>query len=267
MTDDREQAFGDHVRVTTDEDGVAVLRLDRPPVNALNFQVWGELHRAALALASDAAVRAVVLWGGERVFAAGADIKAMAAESYQSFAALSGGLQEGLRALARLPQPVIAAVAGYALGGGCELALTADFRFAAADAKVGQPEISLGIIPGAGGTQRLPRIVGVQRAKELVYSGRMIDAAEAHRIGLVDRVWPPDEVFDRAVEQARTYARGPYALRLAKQAIDQGVELDLDSALRLETSLFTECFATEDARTGMQSFIDEGPGRAQFSGR
>lgn len=267
MADDRAQAFGDHVRVTTDDDGVAVLRLDRPPVNALSFQVWEELHRAALALTPDTGVRAVVLWGGDRVFAAGADIKAMAAESYQSFAALSSNLQEALRALARLPQPVIAAITGYALGGGCELALTADFRFAAADAKLGQPEIRLGLIPGAGGTQRLPRIVGVQRAKELVYSGRMIDAVEAHGIGLVDRVCPADEVLDQAVEQARTYARGPYALRLAKQAIDQGVELDLDSALRLETSLFTECFATEDARTGMQAFLDDGPGTAQFSGR
>ncbi len=267
MTDDRAQVFGDHVRVTTGDDGVAVLRVDRPPVNALNFAVWRELHQAALALAADTDVRAVVLWGGERAFAAGADIKAMAAESYQSFSALAGGLQEALRALARLPQPVIAAITGYALGGGCELALTADFRFAAADARLGQPEILLGIIPGAGGTQRLPRIVGVQRAKDLVYSGRMIDAVEAHGIGLVDRLCPADDVLDQALEQARAYARGPYALRLAKQAIDHGAELDLDSALRLETSLFTECFATEDARTGMRSFIEEGPGKAEFSGR
>ena len=267
MADVHEQAFGDHVRVTTGDDGVAVLRLDRPPVNALNFAVWRELHQAGLSLAADATVRAVVLWGGERVFAAGADIKAMAAESYQSFSVLAGRLQEALRALARLPQPVIAAITGYALGGGCELALTADFRFAAADARLGQPEILLGIIPGAGGTQRLPRIVGVQRAKDLVYSGRVIDAVEAHGIGLVDRVCPAEEVLDEALEQARTYARGPFALRLAKQAIDQGAELDLDSALRLETSLFSECFATEDARTGMRSFIDSGPGRAEFSGR
>jgi enoyl-CoA hydratase/carnithine racemase len=267
MGDDRERAFGDHLRLTIDEDGVAVLRLDRPPVNALNFAVWDDLHRAAVALAGDEDVRAVVLWGGERVFAAGADVKAMAGEPYQRFTGIAPRLQEALRALARLPQPVIAAITGYALGGGCELALTADFRFAAADAKLGQPEILLGIIPGAGGTQRLPRIVGVQAAKDLVYSGRMVDAEEARAIGLVDRVCPADEVLDQALEQARSYARGPFALRFAKQAIDQGIELDLDAALRLETTLFAECFATEDARTGMRSFIAAGPGRAEFSGR
>ncbi len=262
-----ERRVGEHVRLSTDEHGVATLRLDRPPVNALNFQVWRELQDAAAVLATDADVRAVVLWGGQRVFAAGADIKAMASESYQSFATVSGGLQEALRAIARLPQVVIAAVTGYALGGGCELALAADFRFAASDAKLGQPEILLGIIPGAGGTQRLLRLVGVQRARELVYSGRMVGADEALAIGLVDRVCVADELYAEAVAQARVYARGPFALRLAKQAIDQGGQMDLESALRLETTLFTECFATEDREIGMRSFIEHGPGAAQFVGR
>jgi len=267
MAEGDEQRIGDHVALSDAGDGVTVLRLDRPPVNALNFQVWDELSTAAIGLAADADTRAVVLWGGERMFAAGADIKAMAAESFQSFAARAGALQEALRAVARLPQIVIAAVTGFALGGGCELALTADFRFAATDARLGQPEILLGIIPGAGGTQRLPRLVGVQRARELVYSGRIVDADEARAIGLVDRVCPAGEVFDAALEQARTYARGPFALRLAKQAIDQGMGLDLDAALRLESSLFTACFATDDREIGMRSFIEHGPGRAEFTGR
>ncbi|CAN5819756.1 enoyl-CoA hydratase-related protein [soil metagenome] len=263
--DDRQ--IGEHVRLSTDGQGVATLRLDRPPVNALNFQVWRELQQAAAVLAADTDVRAVVLTGGERIFAAGADVKAMAAESFQSFSAVSGGLQEALRTLARLPQIVIAAITGYALGGGCELALTADFRFAADDAKLGQPEILLGIIPGAGGTQRLVRLVGTQQARELVYSGRMVNADEALAMGLVDEVCPAAEVYDRAVEQARVYANGPFALRLAKQAIDQGGDMDLESALRLETTLFTQCWATEDQRIGMQSFIEHGPGKAEFTGR
>ena len=254
------------VRLTNDAPGVATLLLERPPVNALNPQVWRELHDAARVLATDSTVRAVVMWGGDRMFAAGADIKAMAAETYQSFSSVAVGLQEAMRALASLPQIVIAAITGYALGGGCELALTADFRFAAHNAKLGQPEILLGIIPGAGGTQRLTRLVGVQKAKELVYSGRMVEADEALSIGLVDRVIDADQVYQVTLEQAEQYAKGPFALRLAKQAIDQGAELDLDAALRLETALFTACFATRDQQTGMQSFLEQGPGKAEFAG-
>jgi enoyl-CoA hydratase/carnithine racemase len=267
MADGGERRIGDHVVLSRPGGGVVTVRIDRPPVNALNFQVWDELLEAATQLATDTEARAVVLWGGERAFAAGADIKAMADESFQSFASRAARLQEALRALAQLPQVVIAAVTGYALGGGCELALTADFRFAAADARLGQPEILLGIIPGAGGTQRLPRLIGVQRARELVYTGRIVDASEALDIGLVDRVCSADQVYDAALEQARAYARGPFALRLAKQAIDQGMELDLDAALRLESALFTACFATDDREIGMRSFIAHGPGRAEFTGR
>ena len=254
------------VSVTEEAPGVAVLRLERPPVNALSVQVWRELSAAATALAADTAMRAVVLWGGGKMFAAGADIREMADQSYQSFSAVAGVLQESLRALANLPQVVIAAITGYALGGGCELALTADFRFAARDSRLGQPEILLGIIPGAGGTQRLPRLIGVQQAKELIYSGRMVDAEEALVLGLVDRVCEPDDVYREALEAAQRYAAGPFALRLAKQAIDQGAELDLDAALRLETALFTTCFATRDREIGMRSFLEHGPGRAEFTG-
>jgi enoyl-CoA hydratase/carnithine racemase len=254
------------VRLDSDAPGVVTLRLDRPPVNALNPRVWRELHDAARVIGGDSAIRAVVLWGGDKMFAAGADIKAMAAESYQSFSAVATGLQEALRALASLPQVVIAAITGYALGGGCELALTADFRFAAHNAKLGQPEIMLGLIPGAGGTQRLPRLIGIQKAKELIYSGRMVDAEEAQSIGLVDRVVDADEVYRVAVAQAEQYAKGPFAMRLAKQAIDQGAELDLDAALRLETALFTACFATRDREIGMESFLEHGPGKAEFTG-
>lgn len=267
MAGDRGLFDGAHVGLSDVGDGVAVLQIDRPPVNALNAEVWGELSVAATLLAADADVRSIVLWGGERMFAAGVDITTMVDESYQTFASRAGALQAAVRAVAHLPQIVIAAVTGYALGGGCELALAADFRFAAQDAKLGQPEILLGIIPGAGGTQRLPRLVGVQRARELVYSGRIIQADEALEIGLVDRLYPAGELYDAALEQARTYARGPFALRLAKQAIDQGGDLDLDAALQLETALFAACFATEDQHVGMRSFLDHGPGKATFTGR
>jgi enoyl-CoA hydratase/carnithine racemase len=267
MQDIDERRIGEHIVLSGAGDGVVTLRFDRPPVNALNFQLWDELLDAATVLAADTDARAVVLWGGARVFAAGADIKAMAGESYQSFLARSGGLQEALRALANLPQIVIAAITGYALGAGCELALAADFRFAADDAKLGQPEILLGLIPGAGGTQRLPRLIGMQRARELVYTGRSVDAHEALEIGLVDRVCASGEVYEAALAQARIYARGPFALRLAKQAINQGAEMDLASALQLETTLFTACFATDDREIGMRSFMTDGPGRAEFTGR
>lgn len=259
--------MGEFVNVTTDEHGVATVRLDRPPVNALNTQVWAELGEAGHVCTSNDGIAAVVLWGGPNVFAAGADIKAIAEVSFQEFFAHGDLLQESLKALARIPKVVIAAVNGYALGGGCELSLTADFRYAAENAQFGQPEIKLGIIPGAGGTQRLPRIVGIQKAKEMIYSGDFYSAEDCLAMGLVDRVFPPEEVYDRAVETARRYAAGPYALRMAKKAIDEGIEMDLDSALRLETTLFTATFATEDQRIGMRSFLEQGSGKAQFARR
>jgi enoyl-CoA hydratase/carnithine racemase len=176
-------------------------------------------------------------------------------------------LHRSLDVLARAPMVTIAAISGYALGGGCELAMACDFRFAADNAKMGQPEILLGLIPGAGGTQRLPRLVGLTKAKELVFSGRMVDMVEGERIGLVDAVFPADEVYDQACDAASRYAAGPFALRLAKRALEDGTELPLDQALRLERQLFAECFATEDAGTGIASFIEHGPGKAEFQGR
>ncbi len=250
--------MGEFVTVDVAEDGVGTIRLDRPPVNALNLQIWGELAEVAERCTHDDAIRAVVLWGGPKVFAAGADIKAMRELSYQQMLGKAGILQEALRQLAAIPKVTIAAITGYALGGGCELALTADFRYAADNAKLGQPEIKLGIIPGAGGTQRLSRLVGISKAKELVYGGEMVDAQTALEIGLVDRVLPADDVYDAAVEAARRYAAGPFALRLAKRAIDEGHDLDLDAALKLETSLFAACFATRDAAAGMDAFIAKG---------
>jgi enoyl-CoA hydratase/carnithine racemase len=258
---------GEFVTVSTDEHGVATVRLDRAPVNALNQQVWEEFAEAAERLHRDDAIGAAVLWGGRKVFAAGADIKAMKDQTFQRFAFGAGLLQQTFTRLARVPKVVIAAVNGYALGAGCELAMTADFRYAADDAQLGQPEILLGVIPGAGGTQRLTRIVGVQKAKEMVYGGRFYGAEQCLAMGLVDQVFPADEVYDRAIEAARRYARGPFALRLAKRAIDEGSETDLDAALRLETTLFTACFATEDQRIGMESFLSKGPGKATFVGR
>ena len=248
-------------------DGVATLRLDRPPVNALNPQIWDEIRDAAEELARDTDVRAVVLWGGPKVFAAGADIKAMKELSFQDMAARGHLIQTAFTAVARLPQVVIAAINGYALGGGCELSLTADFRYAADNALLGQPEILLGLIPGAGGTQRLTRVVGVQKAKELVFGGGFVKAEEALAMGLVDKLFPADDVYEQAMQAARRYAAGPFALRMAKRAIDEGVQMDLESALRLETHLFAATFATDDARIGMDSFVENGPGKATFTGR
>ncbi len=247
-------------------DGVGTLRLDRPPMNALDRATQDRLRELAEEAAERPDVRTVVVWGGAKVFAAGADIKEMRDMSYQDMVDRSRGLQDAFTAVARIPKPVVAAVNGYALGGGCELALCADIRIAAEDAKLGQPEILLGLIPGAGGTQRLSRLVGPSRAKDLIFTGRMVDAQEALAIGLVDKVVPAEEVHDAATQWARRLARGPaYALRAAKEAVDHGLETDLTSGLALERTLFAALFATEDRETGMRSFVEDGPGKAKFA--
>ena len=259
--------MGEFVRVETDQ-SIATIRLDRPPMNALNGQVQEEIAAAAAQVGADPAVAAVVLYGGEKVFAAGADIKEMADATYASMAADTRRLQASFTAVARIPKPVVAAVTGYALGGGLELALCADFRVAGEGARLGQPEILLGVIPGAGGTQRLPRLVGPARAKDIVFTGRFVAAAEALAIGLVDRVVPDAEVYQAARDLVARYAGGPaLALRAAKQAIDDGLETDLDTGLEIERLHFAGLFATEDQRTGMRSFIENGPGKATFAGR
>jgi enoyl-CoA hydratase/carnithine racemase len=250
------------------DQAIATIRLDRPPMNALNAQVQDEIAAAAAEVSADSAIRAVILYGGPKVFAAGADIKEMAEASYSQMAAYSQRLQACFTAIARIPKPVVAAVTGYALGGGLELALCADFRVAGQGARVGQPEILLGVIPGAGGTQRLPRLVGPARAKDIVFTGRFVDAAEALAIGLVDRVVPDAEVYDAARLLVARYATGPaLALGAAKQAIDDGLETDLATGLEIERLRFAGLFATEDQRTGMLSFIENGPGRATFAGQ
>lgn len=259
--------MGEFVRVEIEE-AIAVIRLDRPPMNALNAQVQDEIADAAAQVSADPDVRAVVLYGGEKVFAAGADIKEMAEASYGRMATDSRRLQASFTAVAKIPKPVVAAVTGYALGGGLELALCADFRVVGTSARVGQPEILLGVIPGAGGTQRLPRLVGPARAKDIVFTGRFVGADEALAIGLADKVVPDADVFTAARELVSRYARGPaLALRAAKQAIDSGLETDLETGLEIERLHFSGLFATADQRAGMRSFVENGPGRATFTGQ
>ena len=259
--------MAEFVRVET-EDAVATIRLDRPPMNALNTAVQEEIAAAAARLTADEGIRAGVIYGGEKVFAAGADIKEMAEASYGRMAADTRRLQDAFTAVARIPKPVVAAITGYALGGGLELALCADFRVMGESARVGQPEILLGIIPGAGGTQRLPRLIGPARAKDIVFTGRFVGAEEALAIGLVDRIVPDAEVYQAARAYRATSARGPaLALRAAKQAIDSGLDVDLPTGLEIERLNFAALFATEDQRTGMRSFVENGPGKATFAGR
>jgi enoyl-CoA hydratase/carnithine racemase len=248
-------------------DGIGTIRLDRPKVNALNDQVTAELAEAARAAAADE-VRAVIIYGGERVFAGGADIAVMAEAGYAEMASRSKRLQGAMDLVAGLGKPVVAAITGYALGGGLELALAADFRVAGSGARLGQPEILLGIIPGAGGTQRLSRLVGPAKAKDIVFTGRMVAAAEALEIGLVDRVVPDESVYQAARDLVQRYAAGPaLALRAAKQAIDSGLGVDLATGLEIERVQFAALFGTDDQRAGMRSFLENGPGKATFTGR
>jgi enoyl-CoA hydratase/carnithine racemase len=254
-----------HIEVTG---AVGTLRLDRPPMNALSLQMQAEMRDAALELGMRADVGAVVVYGGPKIFAAGADVKEMAEMDYQEMVVRSAGLQDAFTAVAKIPKPTIAAITGYALGGGLELALCCDMRIAGDNVKVGQPEILLGIIPGAGGTQRLPRLIGPARAKDMIFSGRFVDAQKAHDFGLIDRVVAPDDVYTVAVELASQLAKGPaLALRAAKEAIDTGLDVDLNAGLHIERTAFMSLFATEDRRIGMESFIADGPGKAEFTGR
>jgi enoyl-CoA hydratase/carnithine racemase len=258
---------GEFVRLEVDG-GIGTIRLDRPPMNALNKQVQEEIRAAAQEASSRDDVRAVIVYGGEKVFAAGADIKEMADMSYVDMAARAGALSSSFTAVAEIPKPTVAAVTGYALGGGCELALCCDRRVAGDNAKLGQPEILLGIIPGAGGTQRLARLVGPSKAKDIVYTGRFVDAAEALAIGLVDEVTAPDDVYQAARRWAEQFTGGAArALAAAKAAIDGGLDGDLASGLKLESHVFAALFATEDQKTGMRSFVENGPGKATFSGK
>lgn len=259
--------MGDFVNLTVD-DGIGTIRLDRPKMNAISFQVQAELLEVATEAAADDDVRAVVVYGGERMFAAGNDVKEMAGLSYSEMAKRVAGVQAAVTAVAEIPKPVVAAVTGYALGGGCELALAADFRIAADDATFGQPEVLLGIIPGAGGTQRLARLVGPSKAKDLIFSGRFVKADEALAIGLADRLVPTASVYEEALAWASQFKKAaPYALAAAKTAIDKGLGVDLATGLAIEQQQFAGVFATQDSQTGMASFLENGPGKANFEGK
>ena len=253
------------VTVERRDDGVAVVRLDRPKVNALSKAVLTQLRDAADGLIADPP-GAVMVWGGERVFSAGAEISEFGGPGEAR--EIGGLFRDALGAVAAIPRFTIAAITGVALGGGCELALACDWRIAADNARLGQPEILLGIIPGGGGTQRLPRLIGTARAKEIMVTGRQVKADEALRIGLVDELVPAAEVLDRALAKAAELAAGAVVAQgYIKMAVDEGVETTLAWGLDREQVLFTDVFETDDAGIGVQSFLQDGPGKARFTGR
>ena len=255
-------------------DGLATLRLHHGKVNALSIELLGEIRQAAEELQADQQCRCLVITGGPKIFAAGADISQFCenaeVESFQIGAAeriqrIGEAFRDALGAIERLRVPTIAAIHGVAFGGGCELALACDFRFASDRAKFGQPEILLGIIPGGGGTQRLARLIGPSAAKDLIFTGRAIDSAEALRLGLINEVVADDQLDARASEFAQRLARGPArAIELAKQAIDQGIAEMLAEGIELEQRLFVEAFADANATIGVKSFLASGPGNAVF---
>ena len=252
------------VTVERRDDGVALIRLDRPKMNAISAGVLQQLDAIVKELEADLP-SAVVVWGGEKIFAAGADIS--------EFGGASGGdvgvsFRQALDGLAAVPRAVIAAINGYALGGGCELALACDFRVMGEGAKIGLPEIQLGIIPGGGGTQRLPRLIGAARAKEMMMTGRHVKPEEALRIGLADRAVADEKVLDEACAWGAELGRGAViAQGLVKRAVNGGLERPLDKGLDLEMECFIEAFRTEDAKIGIKSFMEQGPGKAKFVGK
>jgi enoyl-CoA hydratase/carnithine racemase len=256
--------MGEFVRTETDG-AVATIRIDRPPANALARPVSLELSDAAGAVADDDAIGAVVVWGGKTIFAAGADIKAMVGYGPEEIASDVGALEQACRDLEAIPKITIAAINGFALGGGLEVALACDFRYAAQDAQLGLPEIRLGIIPGSGGTQRLPRVVGLPRARDLIYSGRRLPAGEALDIGLVDRVATAAEVYGLATDEARSFAEGPsLAYAAAKHAL-AAADRPIAEGLAVEREVFVPLFATRDQEEGMRAFLEKREPR--FGGR
>lgn len=250
------------------ENGIGVITINRPKaLNALNAATIYELDRIFTELAKDQTVKVVILTGGgEKSFVAGADItemQAMSAIEGRNWAKLA---QAVFNKLENLPQPVIAAVNGYALGGGCEIAMACDIRIAADHAKFGQPEVSLGIPPGFGGTQRLARLIGKGRAKEMLFTGDMIDAAEAYRIGLVNKVSTSEELMNTAKAMAqKIMSRAPVAVQVCKAAVNEGLDTDLDSAIAYEAEVFGLCFSTADQKEGMTAFVEKR--KASFTGQ
>lgn len=241
------------------ENGVATITLNRPPMNPLNSQIFRELIQAVDELQADASIKAVIITGaGNKAFAAGADITEMVNLTPVEAYSFCQGSRIALEKIQNLEKPVIAAINGLALGGGCELALACDFRLAADTAKFGQPEINLGIIPGAGGTQRLSRLIGAAKAKELILLGDIFDAAAAQSLGLVNKVVPADSLLEEANKLANKLAAKPaVAMAMAKSAINTGVNLDIASALTLEIQSFITAFASEDRKEGMGAFMEK----------
>ena len=256
----------DLVLVDRRDNGVVLLTLNRGSMNPLSNGLLAAIKQTASSLAHDATVKVVVVTGSERAFAAGADVKEF--ELTDSGArAVAQNFRDACDALAAIPRPVIAAISGFALGGGLEIALACDLRIASDSARVGQPEILLGIIPGGGGTQRLSRLVGPSRAKELIWTGRQVRADEALRLGIVDEVVPADELLARVLDFANDLASGAVAaMGLAKRAIDHGIDIALDDGLDIEADCFASSFETSDAEVGVASFIENGPGKATFRG-
>ena len=259
--------MGDELLLRDARDGgVVVLALNRPPLHPLSTAVLAAIESTARELAVDPDVTAVVVTGGAKAFAAGADV----AEFTEPDAAVkvNGAFRRAFDALGAIPRPVIAAIEGFALGGGLELALACDLRIAGDRARLGFPEIQLGILPGAGGTQRTARLLGPARTKELVWTGRHVVASEALALGLVDRVVPDGTALDAAVELAQSLGAGAVvAMGLAKRVIDGGLDGSLDAGLDLEAAAFAAVFDTEDATIGIRSFLADGPGKATFRGR
>ncbi|WP_027930129.1 enoyl-CoA hydratase [Amycolatopsis thermoflava] len=249
----------DTIRVDRGDDGVALITLDRPhALNALNLAMMTELTTAAAELDRDPTIGAIVLTGSERAFAAGADIKEMQPHSFSHVYATDWFA--GWDTLTRVRTPLIAAVAGYALGGGCELAMICDILLAADTAKFGQPEITLGIIPGMGGSQRLTRAVGKAKAMDLCLTGRTMNAEEAERAGLVSRIVPADTLLDEALSVARTIAgMSKPAAKMAKEAVNRSFETSLSEGILFERRVFHSTFATQDQKEGMAAFIEKRP--------
>lgn len=249
------------------EEPIAQITINRPQaLNALNSQTLKELQQVLEDLAENQDIQVVIITGvGEKAFVAGADISEM-----QNMSALEGRKlamlgQKVFRTIENIPQVVIAVINGFALGGGCELALASDIRLASTTAKFGQPEVKLGIIPGFGGTQRLPRLIGAGLAKELIYTGNVIEAQEAYRIGLVNKVYEPQELYNKAKELAETITlRSPKAVSLSKAAINNGLNMDLESGIQYEAEVFGLCFATADQKEGMEAFLEKR--KADFKG-
>jgi enoyl-CoA hydratase/carnithine racemase len=247
-------------------DGVMLIRLNRPEaLNALNSQVFADIGQALDIAEADEAVGCIVLTGSEKAFAAGADIKEMADKSYAQMFAIDF-FARGASRIEACRKPIIAAVSGYALGGGCELAMLCDFIIAAETAKFGQPEINLGVAPGIGGSQRLTRLVGKSKAMDMILTGRMMDAAEAERSGLVSRVVPAGKLIDDVMAVARKIAsQSPMAVMMNKELVNAALETTLATGVRLERRLFHSLFAFEDQKEGMAAFVEKR--KPAFKGR